>query len=419
MKINCIIVGAGASGLMAAHELCKAGRTVLLLEARDRVGGRIYTLTKGKFSSPVEAGAEFIHGDLPLTSALLKAARISRREAQGKMYRIRKGKLHQGEFFEGEWESLLKKMKTLKADMTLQEFLLNNFPPEKYPDLHADVRRFTEGYNAADVSQVSVFALREEWNARDSSQYRPEGGYKGLIEFLMKEFTSSGGTLHLSTIVSGIQWERGKVVVYTNKGTFSADTVLITTPPTVLDQIRFTPDLPEHRTAAKDIGFGSVIKFNFEFTDPFWRSHLPRPLPELNFIFSDAPIPTWWSQLPDERPLLTGWLGGPAAVECSERSESLFNTAIDSLVYVLGCDANEIKTRIREWHIEDWHTDPFSKGAYSYSKVNTPNARKVFNIPLESTLYWGGEALYEGPDTGTVEAALLSGVAAAHRMLKK
>lgn len=419
MKTNCIVVGAGASGLIAAHELCKAGRTVVLLEARNRVGGRIYTLTKGKFSSPVDAGAEFIHGDLPLTSALLKAARISRKEAEGKIYRVERGELHHGDFFEGEWEPLLKKMKTLKADMTLQEFLLKNFPPEKYPDLHADVKGFTEGYNAADVSQVSVFALREEWSARDSSQYRPEGGYKGLIDFLTKEITASGCTLHLSTIVSEIQWGPGKVVVHTNKGTFLADTILLTTPLNVFDQIRFTPDLPDHRTAAKDIGFGSVIKFIFEFTDPFWKSHLSRPLPELNFIFSDAPIPTWWSQLPDERPLLTGWLGGPAAVECSKSSENLFDKAINSLVYVLGCDGGEIKTRIREWHIEDWYADPFSRGAYSYSKVNTPHARKVFNTPVESTIYWGGEALYEGPDPGTVEAALGSGVTAAHRMLEK
>jgi monoamine oxidase len=106
-------------------------------------------------------------------------------------------------------------------------------------------------------------------------------------------------------------------------------------------------------------------------------------------------------------------------VECSRNSENLFNKAVNSLVYVLGCDAGEIKTRLREWHIEDWYADPFSKGAYSYSKVNTPRARKVFNTPLESTVYWGGEALYEGPDTGTVEAALLSGVAAAHQMLGK
>lgn len=73
MKVNCIIIGAGAAGLIAARDIAKAGEQVLILEARPRIGGRIYTISSSTFTRPVEAGAEFIQGDLPLTSSLLRS----------------------------------------------------------------------------------------------------------------------------------------------------------------------------------------------------------------------------------------------------------------------------------------------------------------------------------------------------------
>jgi monoamine oxidase len=420
MKTNCIIVGAGASGLMAAYELSKAGCPVIVLEALNRVGGRIYTLAKGKFSSPVEVGAEFIHGELTLTSALLKAAHITWREMKGDMYRVQNGILQKTSFFGKEWEQLLKKLDELKNDMTLEDFLRKNFPQEEYTHLHTHVRQFVEGYNAADISKVSALALRDEWSEDENpTQYRPDGGYSQLIKFLVNEITMRGAVLHHSTTVHEIQWQKNKVNVLTNNGSFSANKILITTPPTVLEKLKFTPDLPDHRLAAKDIGFGSVIKFIFEFNESWWGDQAHQPMPEMKFLFSDAPVPTWWSQLPDKRPLLTGWLGGPMVNEMSDEPGFLFKKGIDSLAYVFGCTSQQIITRLKEWHIENWHTAPFSCGAYSYAKVNTPEARKIFRSASGSgsSVYWAGEALYEGPHTGTVEAALVSGLDAASRMV--
>jgi hypothetical protein len=140
-------------------------------------------------------------------------------------------------------------------------------------------------------------------------------------------------------------------------------------------------------------------------------------MPDLKFLFSDAPVPTWWSQLPDKRPLLTGWLGGPLVNSISGTEEFLFRMGIDSLAYLFGCTTLHIKDKLREWHIENWHTDPFSCGAYSYMQIKTPTARKIFQTPVAATLYWAGEALYEGPHIGTVEAALISGRDTALRMI--
>src|SRR6476619_6448005 len=88
-----LVVGAGAAGLMAAYELSKKGNQVIILEAANRLGGRIHTVTDPSFSQPIELGAEFIHGDLKLTLSLLKESSIKYRETKGEMLHLKKGKI--------------------------------------------------------------------------------------------------------------------------------------------------------------------------------------------------------------------------------------------------------------------------------------------------------------------------------------
>ena len=88
-KTEIIIIGAGATGLMAAYQLSRSGKKVTVIEARDRKGGRINTLKNSSFSSEVELGAEFIHGNLPLTLQVLKEAGIKYYPAGGEMCGLR------------------------------------------------------------------------------------------------------------------------------------------------------------------------------------------------------------------------------------------------------------------------------------------------------------------------------------------
>src|SRR5438552_4061755 len=87
MQVDVIVVGAGASGLSAARELSARGKKVIVLEARERIGGRIYPLSESEFGYPAQGGAEFLHGETPLTRALIKEAGLTLIEPKGRWIR--------------------------------------------------------------------------------------------------------------------------------------------------------------------------------------------------------------------------------------------------------------------------------------------------------------------------------------------
>lgn len=427
-----IIVGAGAAGLAAARELAKAGRTVTVLEARPRTGGRIHTLHNAGFSSPVESGAEFVHGDLPYTLSLLNEAGILYQKMEGTTWQVQKGELTQNDNFIEGWDLLESRLKELAEDMPIQQFLDNFFSEEKHKALRESVTGFVEGYDAADISIASTFALRSEWTSEnDSNQYRLPEGYTQLISFLEKESKAAGGNIHLSAPVKEIRWQPGAVEVITAKGQmFSGSHTIITLPLSILQahtnneaSVRFSPPIPEKIQTARQIGFGGVIKFLFEFKHAFWEENtepsiVQRRMPRLGFLFSDAPVPTWWTQLPHMAAVLTGWLAGPNAARLQTMPVAeLRNQALQSLAYLFNMDVQLVTQQLVASKVINWLTDPFSDGSYSYATVDTPAAKKILNQPIADTLYFAGEALYEGVEMGTVEAALASGIHTAKKIL--
>ena len=414
-----IIIGAGASGLMSARILAEKNHNVTVIEAQDRIGGRIHELN-GKFSRPVEAGAEFIHGDQSLTLALLHEANGEAIKLNGKHYTLNKGELDQGDFIDDQWDELTEALKTLKTDTDMASFLDRHFRGEAYQDLRHRVQRFAEGFDTADIRRVSALALREEWSETDEDhQYHIREGYSSLMQYLAKKVKAAGGTIKLSARVHEIAWRKDYVKVTTESGSsIEGDKVIVSVPLGVLQKgtIRFTPDLPQHRTAFQAMGFGGVIKFLFEFDEPFWEDHASRKLKNLAFLFSDADIPTWWTQLPDQTPLLTGWFGGPRTFHAHHQTGELLARAITSLQYIFKLTPSEIESRIRHGHIADWTQDPYTHGAYGYTTVDTPSALALVTKPVQDTLYFAGEAMYEGPSMGTVEAALTSGKEVAEKI---
>ena len=163
---DCIIIGAGAAGLMAAKELGADGQNVCIVEAADKAGGRINTIKSG-FSAITESGAEFIHSPATLTLALLKEAGIEYKEVKGKMINVKNGKWEEEEDGDDDqWKEFMQQMEQLQTDMTVAHFLQEFFPGEKYESLRISVKKFSEGFDLADINNASVLALKMSGNMK-------------------------------------------------------------------------------------------------------------------------------------------------------------------------------------------------------------------------------------------------------------
>ena len=415
-----IIVGAGAAGLMAAKRLSKRNR-VVVLEASDRIGGRIHTVHVPGFTNPIEAGAEFIHGKLPLTLKLLKKAGINYNEVKGNFYRADESGFHgRYEIIEG-WDKLLKQMKKEKRDMTLYDFMQKRYAGEKYNGFRQHIRNYAEGFDVADITQASIKALYKEWSDEDPKIYRSPGGYSQLVSHLQDECIKNDAEIITGSLVTQIDWEKNKVTIHTKEGKqYRGEKCIVTVPLDFLQKINpasinFHPSLNDHINAAKEIGYGTVIKVVLEFSEPFWNSYAK----ETSFIISDGKIPTWWTEFPDPVPLLTGWKGGPGAEELSHKSdEEILQIALVSLSAIFQLPVLEIQQKVIASKVFNWLTEKYAKGAYSYNYPSSKGAKTILNRPVDDTIFFAGEALYTKEPSGTVEAALISGKEAAAKVRK-
>lgn len=417
---NVLIIGAGASGLMAARELAREGRRVTVLEAKEKTGGRILDIPASNRVEPFMLGAEFIHGTAELTFELLREAKIKFQKITGKSYFARNGHLEDYGSDQDFWPELNEKLELLTQDLTLIQFLDKYFEKEQHKELRESVLRFAEGYDAADANRVSVLSLKKEWEQDDEEQqYRIEGGYSKLIEYLEKDCLEKGVSIIPGKIVSHFNWSRGFVEAITSDGErYGGRKVVITIPLGVLQVkdgspgvVNFTPPLPIRMGAVRAMGFGSVIKVLMEFEKRFWPE-------DAGFIFSKEAIPVWWTQLPSKSHVLTGWLAGPSVEKFRDRSESeILETALSVLSNISGLTPEQLKADLKQAHACNWANNPFSRGAYTYTTVEEPNAAAVLGNAVQGTLYFAGEGIYHGPQIGTVEAALVSGREAARRVV--
>ncbi len=424
---NTIIIGAGAAGLITALELTKAGKKVIVLEARNRIGGRCYTFSGDYFTTSVELGAEFIHGELPLTLKLLKEAGIKYEAVSGDNFQFRNGEIKQSEFFMEHWAEFEQALKKVQEDQTLDEFLQQYFHEKKYAGLRKSVKQFATGYDTADSKRVSLFSLRDEWlsDHEEETQFRIPGGYIQLMDYLANEIKKLGGEIILDSIVRHVNWQKGLInVITTGNASFTSKNLVLTVPLGILTlngnetgAIIFNPDLPKKRKAATEMGFGAIIKILIEFTDPFWEE---KGLINLQFLFSEEKIPTWWSQNPQQNNVLTGWLGGKAEDEMQHlNDDEILQEAVSSLAHIFNVDASFITQKIVSAKVYNWTADPFTRGSYSYATLQTQSALKILKTPVAQTIYFAGEALFEGEQLGTVEAALVSGLEVAKEILDR
>lgn len=419
-----LVVGGGVAGLAAAGRLSRAGRHVALLEARDRLGGRVDTRHEPDWPIPLERGAEFIHGRPPETWRLIDSAGLKVIEgSQLHWQQWAGGPIEKSDAWE-RIENVLGRMDRAGGqDSSFEEFL-DSYARDLPEQDRALATMFVEGFNAADRRRVSTAWLRATDAAGEAidieSTFRFAEGYDQLVDVLIDQVDWDRADLHVRTAVEQIRWRRGHVEARLKaadgaRRLIRAPRALITLPLGVLKatagepgSVEFDPPLAAKQAALAGLEMGAVVKILIRFHEPFWDERWP----ELGFLhLPDEPIPTWWTQSPLRVPVLTGWVGGPAAVEMSRLGdEAIFGRALG--VLQRSFQSSSVAAMVADWRVCNWQQDPLSRGAYSYVTAGHLRAPAELAAPLEETLFFAGEATH--PDlSGTVSGAIATGYRAA------
>ena len=418
--MDVLIIGAGAAGLAAWRELKSNRLNVAILEARPRLGGRIFT--QRSIPTPIELGAEFIHGKPPAIWSLLKTARLDALEIPGVRMVSDAGALYSDFNFWKAVEKINRRIDPTR-DIPYADFL-GEVKGSSFEKRAA--KAYVEGFNAASAEKIGTAAISIADQAADATdgrrQFRLSQGYGSLIDWMAKDLQA----VHLQTEVKEIRWQRHKVdlIATTPAGRcrFSATRVIVTAPLGVLQAqppasgaIQFTPPLPAVNVALAGLEMGHAAKLIISFKERFWDSFGKFGIA----IALDEEIPTWWTQAPLYSNLLTGWAGGPIAEKLIELSkEQLLDRAIATLHKVFNKKATELRATVENIYYHNWTKDPFSRGAYSYPRVGGLAAAKALAEPIEDTIFFAGEATDFSGASGTVHAAIESGISAARRLLQ-
>ena len=432
--IDVLIIGAGMAGLAAARELGRAGLTVRVLEARDRIGGRVWTAREGAAPMPVELGAEFIHGRPPETWRIVRAAKLAAYEIAGQVWGSQGGTLVPADELWDESDAILERMESWTGpDQTFQEFLESQCQ-DISPHAQQRATSYVEGFNAAVAARVSIHALASERRAAATIEgdrsFRILSGYDTVAGWLRAGLEPDQVELHLNTVVTALNWRPGAVEAVARSpaghelGPFRATCALITLPLGVLQAppeapgaVRFAPELDQKRAALGQLVMGPAVKIGLRFRSPLWERD-PR-LSDMSFLLShDAAVPTWWSLYPVQAPLLIGWAAGTAAERLALRGDTfVVEQAIGSLAQALGVERRLVEAELEAWYFHDWQADPFARGAYSYVLAGGLEARAVLARPVADTLFFAGEATNSDGHTATVHGAIASGLRAAREVI--
>ena len=436
-KLDCdvLIIGAGIAGLTAFSDLSRQGVRVLCLEARDRIGGRILTISDRYSPLPIELGPEFIHGRPRETWDVVRDAKLAAYDCDENAAHIHKGKVAD---HSDAWEQMdeitneMKRVAETGADPSFFEFIQQLRQPQSVKELATS---YVEGFNAAHKERISVASLAQDAKAAEQIEgdrnFRIATGYKAVPDFVLQMSPDNGSRLRLNTVVRSVHWRSGHARIEACSTLTDAITeletrcVIVTIPLGVLRATANTPGsihfhpVPAGVMSAFDaLEFGDVTRLVFRFKEAWWEDH--EELSDVGFwISGEKFFPTWWTTLPMRTPLLTAWSAGPHTDELLKQPKSVIvSRALEDLSKISKIEISHLKQQVEAVHFHDWHDDPFSRGAYSYVRAGALCKRGPLEQPVENTLFFAGEATELNGHGGTVHGARATGHRAARQVLQ-
>jgi len=439
-----VVIGGGVAGLAAASKLGGAGLSVSVIEARKRIGGRIFTQNDPGCDAPIELGAEFIHGLPPQIWEPLQASGTEITEVEGQNWCISHAGLSPCNFF-SQIETILDKMDDSLPDEPFLAFLERHIGnPSHDPEQQEAKQRalgYVTGFNAADPGLVGVHwlvqGMRAEKKIQGHRAFRTKNGYADLIEAFRRQISNCDVIVHTNTVVDSVRWRPGRteVIAHNEEGSclFASSQVLITLPLAILKAparqlgaVEFSPTLPRKKVESLDqLEMGHVIRIVLRFRHRFWDAISVSDagtgsLSDLSFLFSqDEWFPTWWTTMPNRVPMITGWAPFRSAERLTGQTHSfVVERSLRTLGRLLGVSLPALESWLEGASFHDWQSDPFSRGAYSYGRVGADGAQQTLAAPVESTLFFAGEATDTSGHNGTVHGAIASGYRAALEILQ-
>lgn len=421
-----IVVGAGIAGLAAAQAVQAAGKRVVVLEARQRVGGRVWSWRN--WGKPIELGANWIHTKTgnPLVN-LAKQAGVSttsdpEEAGDERLIDIVNGKSLTGATLESHYDraydiidSAVARGESLDKDVSLRASIAQ---VSAYKKLNTANKRLFESMLAQIVDdeyaieseKISLFQYEAENAAYSGTDLFVNGGYDGIAKLLAKNLT-----VIQNTIVNKIAWGSRGVTVTAGTKSWQAKAVIVTLPLGVLkaNKVTFEPALPtKYQTAINQLATGVLNRCILRFDTAFWGDTYST----FSIVGSD---PHQWYQLiplngPYGIPALAAFNAGSAARALETKTDAQLTTEMTAIVQkAFGSKKSStgmVATR--------WGRDPYALGAYSYVPVGSPmSARTVLGTPVSAQLALAGEA-YTNTDPSTVHGAYNSGRKAASAILK-
>lgn len=434
MDAEIIVIGAGAAGLAAMVELDRANVSAICLEARDRIGGRIHTIRPFAAGIPIELGAEFVHGRSPEIWEVADRHKAVIYDCHEHSVYMKDGRLQTSQeawLLIDQVMTDLHKAAESGPDIPFTEFLATVDHPKRAKDMALS---FVQGFNAARPDEIGIQSLAQDAKAAESidgdKSFRIANGYESIPQLLANELRPGSSAIRTGSIVEAILWRQGSASVHVRSAItgqqrkMDARAVIVTLPLGVLQArdggtgtIHFDP-VPERILAsAARLRFGQVVRVVFLFRERIWEEK--QETSNAGFILpGDPSLPAWWTPLPVRAPILTGWCAaGNAEALLGQACERIALGMIERFSRATGIATARLQNSLVTAFYHDWHADPFSRGAYSYTPAGALEARSALAEPVGNTLFFAGEATETQGHSATVHGAIATGRRAAAQVL--